>query len=107
MRLPYDERLLQGESLFQDRWRRKIQFFWANEGMVTAERDDGVKMSWSPLDKRCRVVSLRQDPDEKKPQPCDGHPELLGILKWFRDDQLARLPAYSEAARTGRAFHGL
>ncbi len=106
MRLPYDEHLLQGESLFQDHSRRKVQFFWANEGMVTAEREDGVKMSWSPLDKRCRVVNLREDPGEKRPLPCESEAELLGILKWFRDDQLARLPALSEAVRERRAFHG-
>ena len=106
LRIPYDDNLLQGESLFQDRWRRKVQFFWANEGMVTAQRDDGIKMSWSPLDKRCRVVDLHADREELHPQPCDKHLELLGILKWFRDGQLARLPKYSEAVRKGEPFEG-
>ena len=106
MRIPYDDALLQGESLFQDHSRRKVQFFWANEGMVTAQRADGIKMSWSPLDKRCRVLDLHADRGELHPQPCERQPELLRLLKWFHDDQLARLPAYSEAVRTGRAFHG-
>ncbi len=106
LRIPYDEALLQGESLFQDHWRRKVEFFWANEGMVTAQREDGIKMSWSPMDKRCRVMNLRTDPAEARPLPCGDYPELLGILKWFRDDQLARLPAYSEAVRTRQPFHG-
>ncbi len=106
LRIPYDPALLQGESLFDRRWRRKVQFFWANEGMVTAQRDDGVKMSWSPLDKRCRVMDLHADWLEQHPQPCATQPELLGILRWFRDHQLAQLPAYSEAVRLRQPFGG-
>ncbi len=106
MRVPYDEAMLQGESLFDDAWRRKVQFFWANEGMLTAQRDDGVKLSWSPMDKRCRVVDLRADWLEQHPRPCDKYLSLLEILEWFRGRQLVQLPAYSEAVRLGKPFGG-
>ena len=104
--IPYDEALFQGESLFQERLRRTVQFFWANEGTVTALRQDGVKMSWTPLDKRCRIMDLRDDPLERHPRTCQAEPELLEILKTFRDDQRLRLEAYSAAVRRGEAFFG-
>lgn len=95
MRLPYDDAMIQGESLFQQRFRRHATFYWANEGMVTVEREDGLKLSWSPLDKRCRVHHLATDPLERRPQACTTQPQWLAILRKWRDEQRTRLSAYS------------
>jgi hypothetical protein len=54
--LPYDPQLLQGESLFQAKLRRKVAFFWGNEGTVTGVWPDGAKLQWQVLDKRCTTI---------------------------------------------------
>ena len=104
LHIPYDDTLFQGESLFQDHFRRHATFYWANEGMVTVEREDGLKLSWSPLDKRCRVHDLRVDPQERRPAACQTQPVWLTILRTWATEQRARLDAYSAAVRTHRGL---
>lgn len=99
LRIPYDAAQFQGESLFQDHPRRKLQFFWSNEGMATVQRDDGIKLSWSPQEKRCRVHNLQTDSQEKHPQSCQHYAELLQVLQNWRDTQREMLKARSEQIR--------
>lgn len=102
--LPYDAKLLQGESLFQTRLRRKVAFFWGNEGTVSGLWPDGGKLLWQPTDKRCVAFDLSTDPQERRPKRCAA--EKLELLRAWRDFQRAEVPAYSEAVREGRAYHG-
>ncbi len=102
--LPYDARLLQGESLFQTKLRRKVAFFWGNEGTVSGLWADGGKLQWQPTDKHCVAFDLGTDPQERRPKRCAS--ERLELLRAWRDFQREVVPAYSEAVRQGQAYRG-
>ncbi len=99
LRLPFDRAALQGQSLWQAQPPRALQFAWSNEGMATVTTADGVKLSWSVADNRCRVFLLATDPQERHALPCKDHAVLLGQLQQWRDDQRRLLKARSEAGR--------
>ncbi len=98
LRLPFDRTRLQGKSLWQEVAPRRL-FAWSNEGIATVTTPEGVKLSWSVADNRCRVFLLASDPDERRALPCQDHAALLADLKAWRDAQRALLKARSEAAR--------
>lgn len=102
--LPYDPALLQGESLFHERLRRKVAFFWGNEGTVSGTWPDGWKLQWQVQDRRCVAFDLSRDPQERKPLRCPT--ERLELLQDYRDFQREAVPAYSEAVRQGQPFRG-
>lgn len=111
MGVAYEDRLMQGESLFQDNLRRRFQFFWGNEGMVSVLGADGIKLglqttSAAGTDKACRVFDLHRDPGEKRRLACERFPEHLQVLRQWREGQRKRILAYSGAAQQGVAFEG-
>ena len=103
----YEARLLQGESLFQAKPRRRVTFHWGNEGTVTALRHvDGIKLQISIKGKQCHVYDLQRDANERRPKSCKGYQPLLDATRAFVRTQRALLPALSEAAGKGLAFEG-
>lgn len=104
--LPYDARLLQGESLFQERIRRKVSFFWGNEGTVTASFDDGWKVLLSTTEKRCEAFNLATDPLERQPHSCAKLQDRVELLRSYREFQKRAVVEYSEAVRLGRPWQG-
>jgi hypothetical protein len=106
MGIAYDDALLQGESLWQEKPRRKYQFFWGNENTISAIRDDGLKVQLGLNDQRCWAFDLQGDPSEKKKLGCQKYGADLAVLKAWRDRQRRMLPAYSKAVREGKEFQG-
>ena len=106
LHLPYDDQLLQGESLFQRVFRRTVQFHWGNEGMITARTEAGVKVQVSITEKRCQVFDLGKDPEEKRKLGCQNQGPWVQVIRDYVQFQKAVLPAYSEATRQGRPFQG-
>ena len=104
---PYNDALLQGESLFQDANRRKYQFLWGNENTVSALREDGLKVQFSLGDQKCWAYDLARDPKERSRLSCGPYSKDLAILKAYRERQRRMLPAYSATNKLGVAFQGL
>ena len=102
--VPYDAEMVQGESLFQQRLRRKVAFLWGNQGVVTGSFADGLKLLWSIRERSCTAFDLNTDPQEKKARKCP--PERLEILRAYKEFQLKALPAWSEARRKQEPWQG-
>lgn len=98
----YEPRLLQGESLFQDRFQRRYIFLYGNEDTISSISEDSIKLQISFKDKSCWVYDLKSDPDEKKRLGCQGHAEQQRALLLYRSHQRGVLRRYSEALRGGR-----
>lgn len=106
MAIPYNDDLLQGESLFQTAHRRKYQFLWGNENTVSAIRDDGLKLQLALGEQKCWAFDLARDPKERNRLPCGAYAKDLAILKTYRERQRRVLPAYSAASKLGVAYQG-
>lgn len=104
--VPYNDELLQGESLFQTANRRKYQFLWGNENTVSALRDDGLKVQLALGEQKCWAFDLARDPKERSRLSCGPYGKDLAILKAYRERQRRLLPAYSASNKVGVAFQG-
>lgn len=103
--LPFEARLLQGESLLRGEPKRKSLFFWGNEGTVSSIAS-GIKVILGG-EQRCAAFDLQQDARESKRLSCEHvAPQLLALRQW-RDFQRSSLAAYNEAANAGTAWQGL
>jgi hypothetical protein len=96
----HDDRWLQGESLYQDRFRRKYIFLYGNEDTVSSISEDLIKLQISFKRNACWVFDLKVDPDEKKPLSCGPHKEQQQALLLYRNNQriaLRRMNAQGQA----------
>ena len=66
----YDPQHVQGESLFQDRFRRKYIFLYGNEDTSSSIGEDLVKLQVSFRDGSCWAYDLQTDPGERKRLGC-------------------------------------
>ncbi len=107
--VPYEPRLFQGESLLQQRLRRKVSLHWGNEATVSAIHIDGTKVQVSLTERWCRAYDLRADPRERRPKSCNTprRAELRGVLRAWVHSQRKLLGAYNQAAKAGRPFENL
>ncbi len=102
--VPYDDALVQGESLFQGELRRKVQFFWGNENTLSGLFDGRWKVQWAVGDNRCWAFDLQSDPREKTRLGCRDQGDRWELLKKYRDRQRAAISAYSAAVRDGQLY---
>lgn len=96
MGVPYNPALLDGESLFQNRLRRKYIFFYGHEGSISSLGTDEIKVQYSLKKKRGWAYDLRGDPDEKSPLESSSYPAQLETLHQFagyHDEDLLRYNA--------------
>ena len=103
--LPFEPKLVQGESLLRGEPKRKALFFWGNEGTVTSIAA-GIKVVLGG-EQRCQAYDLNQDPRETRRLPCERFSEQLAALREWRDFQRRALPEYNEAAQLDAAWQGL
>jgi membrane-anchored protein YejM (alkaline phosphatase superfamily) len=87
MGVAYDGRWLQGESLYQDRFRRKYIFLYGNEDTVSSISEDLIKLQISFKHNSCWVFDLKVDSDERKPLSCAPHKEQQQALLLYRNNQ--------------------
>ena len=93
--LAYDGRRLQGESLYQDQFRRKYIFLYGNEDTVSSISENLIKLQISFKTSACWVFDLKVDPDEKKPLSCAPHREQQQALLLYRNNQRIALRRYN------------
>ena len=83
MRVPYNPALLDGESLFQNRLRRKYIFFYGHEGSISSLGTDEIKVQYSLKKKRSWAYDLRRDPGEESRLEGSSYPAQLEALRQF------------------------
>lgn len=101
MGTPYDPRLVQGESLFQDRFQRRYIFLYGNEDTLSSISYELIKMQISLRDNSCWVFDLKTDPGETKRLSCQLHRPQQEALLTYRKSQPAALRRYNEYMRRG------
>jgi hypothetical protein len=99
----YDPRRLQGESLYQDQFRRKYIFLYGNEDTVSSVSEDLIKLQISFKNNSCWVFDLKTDPEEKKHLSCLPYKEQQQALLLYRNNQRVALRRYNREAQA----HGL
>lgn len=105
--IAYEDKLLQGESLFRTPLRRKAQFFWGNEGNVTLLTANRVKVQWHATEQRCQAWDLAHDPMERRPLGCDRYRAEAELLRKWQSGQRRRLLEYNAACKNAEALDGL
>lgn len=95
----YDPQLLQGESLFQDRFRRKYIFLYGNEDTSSSISEEQVKLQVSFRDGACWAYDLRVDPGERKRLGCSSYKAQYDALLEYRKRQRQSLRTYNAVFR--------
>ena|GEM_PF-1034354 len=106
LELPYEEQLIQGESLLRKERQRKYIFAVGNEETRTSIAQDGVKLQQLLRRDRCRVYDLQADPQEETPLSCERRPEQHHALADFSRHQAPTLSAYSQSFWKGEDSFG-
>jgi arylsulfatase A-like enzyme len=103
----YNRHLFQGESLFQEKMRRKYLFLYGNENTLSSiHLKTGVKLQFSFRRRRCWVYKLKEDPSERWRQPCVPHSQQLRDLLHYWRLQPYVLNKYQQSRARRRSFHG-
>ncbi|HSB04213.1 MAG TPA: LTA synthase family protein, partial [Thermodesulfobacteriota bacterium] len=106
MRIPYDPALLDGDSLFQNRLKRKYIFFYGYEESISCLDSDRVKVQDSLKKNRCWAFDLKVDPEEKNPLDCSFYQPQLEALHRFTQYHDSSLVKYSTSVREKKEFQG-
>lgn len=96
----YDPRRLQGESLYQDKFRRKYIFLYGNEDTVSSVSEELIKLQISFKNNSCWAFDLKVDPDEKKTLSCGAYKAQQQALLLYRTNQRIALRRYNREAQT-------
>ena len=97
--LAYDPKRLQGESLYQDQFRRKYIFLYGNEDTVSSISEDLIKLQISFKNNACWAFDLKLDPEEKRHLPCLPYKEQQQALLLYRNNQRVALRRYNREAQ--------
>ena len=106
MRVPYDPALFDGESLFQNKLKRKYLFFYGYEESISCLDVNRIKVQYSLKKKRCQAFDLKVDPEEKHPLECASFPSQTEALQNFVHHHDSSLVKYSLSVREKKDFHG-
>jgi arylsulfatase A-like enzyme len=106
MRIPFSPDLFDGESLFQNRLRRKYLFFYGHEECISLLDSNLIKVQYSLKKKRCWAFDLKPDPDERNPLDCSLYETQFEALRKFVSDHDLTLVKYNENLKGQKTFQG-
>jgi phosphoglycerol transferase MdoB-like AlkP superfamily enzyme len=106
MRVPYDPALFDGESLFQNKLKRKYLFFYGYEESISCLDMNRIKVQYSLKKKRGQAFDLTVDPGEKHPLECSSFPSQTEALQDFVHHHDSSLVKYSSSVREKKDFNG-
>jgi membrane-anchored protein YejM (alkaline phosphatase superfamily) len=106
IRVPYDPILFDGESLFQNKLRRKYIFFYGYEESISCLDNNQIKVQYSLKKNKCWAFDLKADPYEKNPLDCSSYQPQLDALRRFVSHHDLSLVQYSLSVRENRDFEG-
>lgn len=95
----YEPKRLQGESLYQDKFRRKYIFLYGNEDTVSSISEDLIKLQISFKSNACWAFDLKLDPEEKRHLPCLPYKDQQQALLLYRKNQRVALRRYNREAQ--------
>ena len=106
MNIPYNRNLLQGESLFQDKFKRKYIFLYGNEDTLSSISRKKIKLQFLFKEGRCRAFDLNADPMEKETLPCAKYPQQKSALQKYYGYQKKILRDYNQSLLKKEPFYG-
>ncbi len=106
LRVSYNPALLDGESLFNRKLKRKYIFFYGHEESISSLSTEGIKVQVSLKKNRCWAFDLMADPEEKNPLDCGPYQSQLEALRNFVSHHDASLAQYNVGNREGKDFQG-
>ena len=105
MRIGYNRRLIQGESLLNRELKRKYIFLFGNENTLTTIGDN-IKLQYSFRDKKCWAFNLANDPGEKTKLSGEGYEAQNEAMMYYHQYQFKVLEEYNESLQKGLDFYG-
>ncbi|MES0489242.1 MAG: sulfatase-like hydrolase/transferase [Leptospirales bacterium] len=105
-RIDYNDELIQGESMFQNRMRRKYVFAMGIEDSIASIDARQIKMIVNYQKNTCEVFNLKNDPGEFKPLACESYPEQRMAIEAMRDYQPTVLHKYNTSLTEDKSFGG-
>ncbi|MCA9664502.1 MAG: sulfatase-like hydrolase/transferase [Myxococcales bacterium] len=108
MGLDYNPQLFQGESIFQDKLRRRYTILFGNENTLSTISHPGVKLQLSFKFRRCWVFDLANDPWETKKLSCrrEQYTRQKQATIQYHAYQRQLLRLYSASHRMNQSFFG-
>ncbi len=106
MRVSYDPALFDGESLFENKLKRKYLFFYGYEESFSSLDTHRIKVQYSLKKNRGWAFDLKVDPEEKNPLDCSLFPLQMEALQRFTHDHDSSLVQYSADVREKKNFQG-
>ena len=106
MNMKYNPNLFQGESIYQDRFRRTGIFLFGNENTLSFLSNKKLKVQQSFKNGKCWAYNVRKDPNEKNRLDCAKYKKEEEMINRFRKYQTQILEAYNRAISQGRKFQG-
>ncbi len=106
MRIPYDPALFDGESLFQNKLKRKYIFFYGYEETISCLDSHRIKVQYSLKKNLCWAFDLKVNPDEKNPLDCSFYQPQLEALQGFVSYHNSNLAKYSASIGEKKDFQG-
>ena len=106
MKIPYDPVSFDGESLFQNRLKRKYIFFYGLEECISSLDTNLIKVQYSLKKNRGWAFDLKIDPDEKNPLDGSSYSSQLEDLHRFVSAHDSSLARYNAQLREDKKFTG-
>ncbi len=106
MRVPYEPRLFDGESLFQNQLRRNYLFFYGYEESISCLDANRIKVQYSLKKEKCWAFDLKTDPGETNPLDCSSYQAQLEALRSFASAHDASLTRYNDSLTEKRNLPG-
>jgi hypothetical protein len=106
MRVSYPPVVLDGESLFNNKSRRRPIFFYGYEESIASLDSHLIKVQYSLKKERCQVFDLKLDPDEKNPLDCSVYPLQVEGLHQFVSDHDSHLLKYYATVKEKNGVSG-
>jgi len=106
LRIPYNEKLVQGESLFQKEFRRKYVYASGKDNTDINVSKDNIKLMVSYEDDSCKAFDLKLDPGERNNLGCHRFKNQKNALYAMRHYQRRVINAYNRSIHKKEPFHG-
>lgn len=104
--MPFNERLLQGQSLFREQPARYIYLRSRFDDQLAVIDPGGIKVTTVPGENHFQAYDLSTDPSERTQLPSMSFPFQRAALLKFRNAQPVIFDSYNDACAIGRDFHG-
>lgn len=104
MGLPYNPRLIQGESIYKKQPGRKYDFLYGNEQTISSISRDDIMLQVSLKYNQCWVFDLNRDPGQMKKLGCENYNKQKQALLVYQKYQSQLLERYNDSYAKQQSF---